>query len=522
MKMELYDTTLRDGAQREGISFSLEDKLKIAKKLDELGLHYIEGGYASSNPKDRAFFERAKALGLENAVITAFGNTRRANTPPGEDASLKALLAAGTTVVTLVGKSSVLHVTDVLRTSLEENLRMIADSVRYLKGQGRKVIYDAEHFFDGYCLGPSYALMTLEAAQEAGADLIVLCDTNGGTLPSTLTFIIKEVQKATSLPLGIHCHNDSGVAVANTLAAVELGLQHIQGTINGYGERCGNADLCTIIPSLKLKMGFDCVSDEQLARLTEISRYVSEIANLSPDAHAPYVGQSAFVHKGGLHADAVAKAEESYQHIPPELVGNRTRFLVSELAGRASIVSKAQELGLELSRNGKQAEQVLAEVKALEGRGFQFEGAEGSFELLIRRAQPDYKPPFQLIDFLVLVEKRGEREILAEATVKVQVGDRIMHTAAEGNGPVNALDAALRKALLSFYPVLAQVRLTDYKVRILDETSGTGAQTRVLIESSDGERTWSTVGSSTNIIEASSMALIDSLEYGLLKNGIRG
>ncbi len=450
MKVELYDTTLRDGAQREGISLSVEDKVKIARKLDAIGIHYIEGGYGGSNPKDMEFFARMKASPLPRAEVVAFGSTRRADVAAEGDASLRALLATEAPVLTLVAKASLPQVIRVLRTTPQENLAMIADSIRFLKAKGRRVIFDAEHLFDGYTADPKYALKTLEAAEEAGAEAICLCDTNGGTLPSRLVEIIRRVKEAIHAPLGIHAHDDIGVAVANTLAAVEEGLGHVQGTINGYGERCGNANLCAIIPNLKLKMGIDCVSDAQLAQLTELSRYVSELANLSSDPFVPYVGQSAFVHKGGLHANAVAKWEDSYQHIRPELVGNYQRILVSELSGRSNILAKARELGLELPPRGPEVHSILDTVKHLEAQGFQFEGAEGSFELLIRRAQPGYRSPFRLLDFLVLVEKRTGREILAEATIKVQVGDQVMHTAAEGNGPVNALDAGLGKALLSF------------------------------------------------------------------------
>jgi 2-isopropylmalate synthase len=516
MTIELYDTTLRDGTQREGISFSVEDKLKIARHLDQLGISYVEGGWPGSNPKDMAFFERASDLRLDRAVVTAFGSTRRAGTAVEQDANIQALIAAETPAVAVFGKSWDLHVHHVLGTTLEENLRMIGDSVRYLKSRGRQVIYDAEHFFDGYEADPAYALRTLAAAAEAGADVLVLCDTNGGALPSALAQVVSRVRQATTTPLGIHTHNDSGMGVANTVVAVERGVVHVQGTINGYGERCGNADLCAIIPTLKLKMGHDCVTDEQLAGLTEMARYVSELANLSLDAHLPYVGHSAFAHKGGMHVNALVKCEESYQHIEPELVGNQSRVVVSELSGKSNIAYKVDEFGLELSGGAEQAQPILSRIKELESQGFQFEGAEGSVELLIRRARPDYVPPFELLDFHVLVRGSEEAGMAAEATVKVQVGDEVMHTAADGNGPVNALNTAVRKALLPFYPQLAGVHLMDYKVRILDSEAGTAAQTRVLIDSADGLRTWSTVGSSTNIIEASWQALADSLEYALL------
>jgi 2-isopropylmalate synthase len=515
MSIVLYDTTLRDGAQREGISFSLEDKLRIAKRLDQLGIAYIEGGWPGSNPKDLAFFEHASELSLEQAVVTAFGSTRRANTRVENDANIEALIAANTAAVAVFGKSWDLHVHEVLHTTLEENLRMIADSVRYLRAMGRQVIYDAEHFFDGYLADPAYALQTLAAAAEAGADVLVLCDTNGGALPSGISAIIAEVQKATNMPLGIHAHNDGEMAVANTLVAVEAGVVHVQGTINGYGERCGNANLCSIIPALKLKANHDCVTDEQLGTLTETAHYVSELANLSLYPHQPYVGHSAFAHKGGMHVNALIKCEQSYQHVDPGLVGNRKRVVVSELSGKSNVAYKVEEFGLELSGDTGKTE-VLQRIKELESQGFQFEGAEGSVELLIRRSQPDYEAPFELLDFHVLIRNGHRGDMAAEATVKVRVGDQIMHTAADGNGPVNALDDAVRKALLPFYPGLADVHLTDYKVRILDGASGTAAQTRVLIDSANSHRAWSTVGSSTNVVEASWQALADSLEYALL------
>ena len=518
MEVVLYDTTLRDGAQREGISFSVDDKVKIAQRLDRLGIRYIEGGWPGSNPKDLAFFEQAASLGLEQARLVAFGSTRRAGVAVEEDPNIQALVASGTPAVAVVGKSWDLHVHQVLNTTLEENLKLIADSVRYLKGLGREVVYDAEHFFDGYRADPVYALQTLAAAEEAGADVLVLCDTNGGSLPSTVAEVVSEVRRATTKPLGIHAHNDSEMAVANSLVAVERGVCHVQGTINGYGERCGNANLCSIIPTLKLKMGRECVTGEQLSTLSETARYVSEVANLSLDAHQPYVGHSAFAHKGGIHVNALLKCEDSYQHMDPALVGNRMRVVVSELSGRSNIAYKVKEYGLEMA-DGPASRQVLERIKELESQGFQFEGAEGSVELLIRRSKPDYEPPFELLDFHVLVRESHNGNMAAEATVKVRVGDQIMHTAADGNGPVNALDAAARKALVPFYPQLAHVRLTDYKVRILDGGAGTAAQTRVLIDSASGHHSWSTVGSSTNIIEASWQALVDSLEYALL-NGV--
>jgi len=525
LSVALYDTTLRDGAQRSGISFSVEDKLNIARHLDELGVHFIEGGWPGANPKDADFFIRARGLTLSNARLVAFGSTRRANTHAESDPNLRALNEAGVAVIALVGKSSDLHVTQVLETTPEENLRMIADSIRYLRAQGKTVFFDAEHFFDGYKATPRYARRTLEAAAEAGADCLVLCDTNGGALPSDVAAAVQAV-KDIGVPLGIHAHNDGELAVANSLAAVQSGAVQVQGTMNGYGERCGNANLCSIIPALKLKMGIDCVSDAQLARLTDISRYVSELANLSPDPHMPYVGASAFTHKAGLHISGVIREEKSYQHIDPDLVGNRGRILVSELAGISAITHKAKELGFDIPR-GDRARAVLERIKALENQGFQYEGADASFELLLRRSQPDYTPPFELVDFMVVVERLrrhptafSKEELLSEAMVKVKVGGEILHTAAEGNGPVNALDAALRKALLWFYPSLAAVKLIDYKVRILEETHGTGSRVRVLMESGDGEHEWHTMGSSMNIIEASWLALADSLEYWLVRRAM--
>jgi 2-isopropylmalate synthase len=516
VQIALYDTTLRDGAQREGISFSLDDKLKIARRLDLLGVGYIEGGWPGSNPKDMAFFEEAPNLRLERAVIVAFGSTQRAGGTAGEDANIRALVAADTPAVAVVGKSWDLHVREVLNTTLDENLRIIADSVRYLKALGREVIYDAEHFFDGYAANPAYAMQTLAAAADAGADVLVLCDTNGGGLPSDIAAVVADVRAATTIPLGIHAHNDGEMAVANSVAAVQAGAEHVQGTINGYGERCGNANLCSLIPTLQLKMGYDCVSDDQLRSLTDTAGYVSELANLRLYPQQPYVGRSAFAHKGGIHVDALLKCEESYQHIDPNLVGNRKRVVVSELSGKSNIAYKATEFGLDLSAGAERSRQIVRNIKELESRGFQFEGAEGSVELLIRRARPGYQAPFELLDFHVLVRESENGSMSSQATVKVQVGDQAIHTAADGNGPVNALDAAVRKALLPFYPDLSNVRLTDYKVRILDGGAGTAAQTRVLIDSSDGHRAWSTVGSSTNIIEASWQALADSLEYALL------
>ncbi|HEX5418284.1 MAG TPA: citramalate synthase [Chloroflexota bacterium] len=516
-QISVYDTTLRDGTQREGISLSVEDKIKIARHLDAAGFHYIEGGYPGSNPKDIEFFAQADAIGLKHAKLVAFGSTRRADVK-APDANLTALTAVNTPVVAIVAKSWLLHVAEVLRTTPEENLAMIGDSVDYLRRAGREVIYDAEHFFDGYKDNPEYALATLRAAYAAGADWLVLCDTNGGALPDEILAIVRAVRaEFPDARLGIHTHNDGELAVANTLAGVAGGATQVQGTINGYGERTGNANLCSIIPNLQLKLGHRCFSDEQLARLTDVSRYVAEVANLAHDTHLPFVGASSFAHKGGLHVNAVVKNSRCYEHIRPELVGNRQRVLVSELSGRSNVVVKARELGVDLDDTAIDVRQVLETIKQLESEGYQFEAAEASFELLLRRLRADYRRPFELVDFLVIVERRHGSEILSEATVKIKVGDQIYHTAAEGNGPVNALDAAIRKALLQFYPSLGNVQLVDYKVRVLDGNEGTGAVVRVSIESGDGHARWGTVGSSANIIEASWLALADSFEYALLR-----
>ncbi len=521
--VQLYDTTLRDGAQQEGISFSVEDKLKIAQKLDELGIDFIEGGWPGSNPKDTEFFSRARDLKLSQAFLVAFGSTRRPNGSVEKDINLQALLEAGTSVVTLVGKAWDKQVTHVLETTLAENLGMISDSINYLKSKGLRVFFDAEHFFDGYSANPEYALQVVEGAARAGAECIILCDTNGGTLPQQIVAAIKAVQGVASVPLGIHAHNDADLAVANSLAAVEAGAVQVQGTINGYGERCGNANLCSIIPNLKIKMGIDCISDEQLSKLNNISRYVSELANLPHPGSLPYVGAHAFTHKGGLHVSALTRWQDSYQHIDPGIVGNQPNVIVSELSGKASIIYKAKQRKVPIPGD-EEVKEVLDRVKLLESQGFQYDSAEASFDLLLHRVQPGYHPPFELVDFMIVVEKRrrlptigNQEEPLSEATIKVKVDDRIVHTAAEGDGPVNALDQALRKALVQFYPDLTVVELTDYKVRILEETAGTASQVRVLIESSDGKERWRTVGSSTNIIEASWLALADSIEYWLIK-----
>ena len=512
--VSLYDTTLRDGSQRERLSFSLADKLKITQWLDGLGIDFIEGGWPGSNPKDREYFERVLDLDLAHAQIAAFGSTRRAGIAVEDDANLSALLAARTPVITVFGKSWQLHVTKVLGTTPDENLRMISETVRYLCDAGRRVIYDAEHFFDGYCDNSTYALETLHAAKEAGAEVIVLCDTNGGMLPSQIRSMIMATRHAIATPLGIHAHNDMETAVAGTIAAVEAGVEQVQGTINGYGERCGNANLCSIIPTLQLKMKIDCLNDDQLSRLSETAHAISELANQRLDPHLAYVGDSAFAHKGGAHVDALRKCVDTYQHVDPRRVGNRSRIVISELAGRSNVLHKAEEYGLSLGSRDT-VSTVLSQIKELEGRGFQFEGAEGSVELMMRRTEAEYAAPFELLDFHVLIRSGDDGAMVSEATVKVRIGEQTMHTAADGIGPVNALDAAIRKALLPSYPHLATVRLTDYKVRILDGNAGTSAQTRVLITSSDGTSSWSTVGCSNNIIEASWIALADALEYAL-------
>jgi 2-isopropylmalate synthase len=514
MTLHLYDTTLRDGTQREGLSLSVEDKLKIARALDRLGVAYIEGGWPGSNPKDAEFFRRLRDVPLARAKAAAFGSTRRPGIPCEDDSNLLALADAETPVVTLVGKSSILHVDRVLETTRDENLRMIGESIAFLKRLGREVVYDAEHFFDGWRLDPGYALATLAAAADSGADCLVLCDTNGGELPDVVADRVAEVRERLAAPIGIHPHNDAGLAVANGLAAVRAGCAQVQGTINGYGERCGNLDLVPLVATLQLKLGIEVLPADALRRLTETSRYVAAVANQHPDPHAPYVGRSAFAHKGGIHAAAVAKLAESYQHVDPALVGNEMRIVVSEVAGRRNVRLRADALGL--ATGGREAA-VLRRIKELEHRGFQFEAAEGSFEMLLRRSSPGYRAPFELEDFAVLVEKRGPAGCRVQATVRIRVGEEMMHTASEGEGPVNALDLAARKALLPHYPALAQVHLVDYKVRIVDEHLGTAARPRVTIETARGAERWSTVGCSENILEASWLALCDGLELAILR-----
>ena len=515
----LYDTTLRDGTQAEDISFSVEDKVRIARSLDELGIHYIEGGWPGSNPRDIEFFKAIATEKLAQATLVSFGSTRKAGVKAKDDANLKALLASRTSAITIFGKTWKLHVTKALRVSLEENLEMIFDSVSYLKKKVDKVFYDAEHFFDGYKDDPSYALETLKAAEDAGADYIVLCDTNGGTLPFEISEITREVKLRTTAPLGIHAHNDSETAVANSLSAVREGASMVQGTINGFGERCGNANLCSIIPALKVKMNLDCLSGEQLKKLRGTARFVNELANLPHQKHQPYVGDSAFAHKGGIHVSAILKNPATYEHIRPELVGNHQRVLVSDLSGRSNILYKAEEYGVDITSGSGVVQAGLAELKALEHQGFQFEGAEASFELLIQKALKKKQRFFKLLDFRVIDEKRSEDEAPhAEATIKLEVNGVVEHTAAEGSGPVNALDKALRKALERFYPAIKEVQLLDFKVRVLAGMQGTAAKVRVLVESGDNTDKWGTVGVSDNVIEASWQALVDGLEYKLFKD----
>ncbi|UCH12770.1 MAG: citramalate synthase [Candidatus Omnitrophota bacterium] len=516
-KIALYDTTLRDGSQTEGISLSVMDKLRIAQRLDKLGIQYIEGGWPGSNPKDMEFFKKIKRKSLKNSAITAFGSTRRPGKSTGKDKNVRTLLESGCKVITIFGKSSVLHVRDILRTSNEENLKMIYDTVKYLKSKGKTVFFDAEHFFDGYFGNPSYALKTLIAAQDAGSDTIILCDTNGGTLTHDLSRVISEIKPNISVPLGIHAHNDNALAVANSLAAVSLGCQHVQGTINGYGERCGNADLCAIIANLKIKMGIDCVSDSKLKELTEVSRFVAEACNMKHQDNQPFVGQSAFAHKGGVHINAVMKNPHSYEHIRPDLVGNKRRVLVSELSGKSTILFKAKEMELDLKGKDRKTKKILNLLQDLEHKGYHFEAAQGSFELLVKRALKKYKDFFKLEGYKVIIEKTEEGKVRSEATIKLRVKDKVEYTASKGDGPVNALDRALRKALLDFYPALAKMHLSDFRVRVLDEKAGTAAKVRVLIQSQDAKKSWWTIGVSENIIEASWDALVDSVEYKLLK-----
>lgn len=516
-KIKLYDTTLRDGMQTEGVSFSLEDKLAIARCLDELGLDYIEGGYAASNPKEMSFFAEVAGLELKNSKIVAFGSTCRTDAKVEDDASIRAILACKTKAATLVGKAWDMHVKAVLGCPLDKNLQLCADSVGYLKNHGIETIFDAEHFYDGYKDNSEYAMKVLTAAADAGADALVLCDTNGGSMPEQIYEITKAVcEKFTSVQIGIHTHNDSDCATAGALAAVRAGARHVQGTINGLGERCGNANLCTVIPNLAFKMGFDCLTPEKVKTLTEVSRFIFELGNLTPVMNMPYVGESAFAHKAGLHVDALRKERRTYEHIDPALIGNERRFLISELSGKSNVLAELEKA--KIAQDKKLAKKILTRVQELENEGYQFEAANASFDLLVKKTLGTYKPSFELLKYYVTVERRTSGEMINEATVKLKVGDRIQHVVGEGDGPVNALDAALRKALRNSYPVIEDIHLIDYKVRVVNAKAGTAARVRVIIESRDKTSVWGTVGVSENVIEASWLALVDSVEYKLQKD----
>ncbi|MDP2939075.1 MAG: citramalate synthase [Candidatus Omnitrophota bacterium] len=520
-EIKLYDTTLRDGAQTEGISYSVQDKIRITRKLDDLGIHYIEGGWPGSNPKDWEFFRLMKKNRLKNSQLVAFGSTRKANIKANQDNNLNKLVLANTKVITIFGKSWDLHVRDVLKTTLEENLKIISDSIKFLKTKGKTVFYDAEHFFDAYKANPDYALKTILTAQDAGANVIVLCDTNGGTPQSELKNIITKIKPYIKTELGIHTHNDLDLAVANSITAFELGISQIQGTFNGLGERCGNANLCSIIGILTTKMGVNCIPKSKLKELTETSHYISEVSNVKHQDNQPFVGHSAFAHKGGVHIDAMLKNPSTYEHINPHLVGNHRRILVSELAGKMPIILKAQEMELNLNKKSPKTKKILKLLQDMEHRGYQFEAADASFELFMKRAFKKYKKFFDLESFKVVVEKRLDGSVVSEAIIRLSVNKKERYTAAEGDGPVNALDNALRKALNEFYPNLAKMHLSDFKVRVLDEKAGTAAKVRVLIESQDDSDDWTTVGVHENIIEASWQALVDSIEYKLLKDKVK-
>jgi 2-isopropylmalate synthase len=516
-KIKLYDTTLRDGMQSENVSLSLEDKLLIARRLDELGVDYIEGGYAGSNPKEMQFFQEAGRLRLKKSRIVAFGSTRRADTKASEDASLNAILHCRTSAAALVGKSWDMHVTNVLGCTLDENLKLCADSIKFFKKRRVETIFDAEHFYDGYKNNPEYALKVLTAAAEAGADVLVLCDTNGGCLPNEIYEITRVIcEKFRRLPVGIHTHNDSDCATANCLAAVRAGARQVQGTINGLGERCGNANLCAVIPNLAFKMGLGVLNPKKIKTLTELSRFIFEICNLPPVMNMPYVGESAFAHKAGLHVNALLKSKQSYEHIDPELVGNERRFLISELSGRSNVLAWLGKA--KIAEDKELAQKILSRVEELENQGYQFEAAEASFELLVKKIMGTYKPSFELVKYHTTVEKNANGNLVTEATVKLKVGDVVEHVVGEGDGPVNALDAALRKSLENFYPAIKDVHLIDYKVRVVNAKAGTAAKVRVIIESRDKNSIWGTVGVSENIIEASWQALVDSVEYKLQKD----
>jgi 2-isopropylmalate synthase len=515
----IYDTTLRDGAQTEGISYSLQDKINIAKKLDDFGISFIEGGWPFSNPKDTEFFEYFKKHPLKNAKVVPFGSTAHPSKPASKDKNLLSLIKSDTEYVTIFGKTWDLHVKDILKIPLDDNLKIIFESVKFLKKQGKKVFYDAEHFFDGFKANPVYALKTISAALEAGADLVVFCDTNGGTLTWHALDAIRQVKEKLSINnFGMHCHNDLNLAVSNSISAVNCGCNHVQGTINGLGERCGNADLVSIMAILQLKMGYSIVAQNKMQNLAHLSHYVSEVSNVAHRDNHPFVGKSAFAHKGGVHIDAVNKNPLAYEHVLPSLVGNKSRFIVSELAGKTTLVVKAKELEFDLDKKSPQAIRIHKLIQQLERQGYQFEAADGSFKLLLHKEFKKYKKFFSLLGFRVSVEKRDDGRLISEAVIKLKINDKFEHSAAEGDGPVNALDSALRKALVKFYPTVSQMHLTDFKVRVLDEKSGTAAKVRVLIQSQDADEDWSTIGVSENIIEASWQALLDSVEYKLLKD----
>ncbi|WP_128893716.1 citramalate synthase [Longirhabdus pacifica] len=515
-QIKIFDTTLRDGTQGEGVSLSVEDKLKITKKLDELGIHYIEGGWPGSNSKDGEFFKQVQQLQLKHAKITAFSSTRKKHIAAHEDQNLQAVIASGVSVASIFGKSWDFHVEKALQTSLEENVRMIEDSVQYLKANQLEVIYLAEHFFDGYKHNAHYAMETIKAAEKGGADWIVLCDTNGGTMPGEITEIVSYVTNQMTSPVGIHTHNDCELAVANSIAAVKAGATQVQGTINGYGERCGNANLCSVIPNLQVKLEYECIQTTQLQKLSSTARFVSEIANMHMPLNQPFVGSSAFAHKGGIHVSAILRHPKTYEHIEPAKVGNRQRVLVSELAGQSNLVFKAEELGLELDMKNEKTKHIIQEIKQLEHQGYQFEGADASLELMLRQASGTVEKMFSVQSFKVNVGKTTDKSVHSEAVVKLKVDEQEVYTVADGNGPVNALDNALRKSLIQYFPHIKNVHLTDYKVRVINETDATAAKVRVLVESTDGKNTWSTVGVSSNVIDASWRALIDSLRYALI------
>lgn len=514
----IFDSTLRDGAQAEGVSFSVEDKIKIVRAIDELGIGYVEAGNPGSNPKDLEFFERIKSIELKNTKVAAFGSTRRRGISPSEDGNVQALLGAGVNTVAIFGKSWDFHVTDIINATLQENLEMIYDTISYLKDNGKEVVFDAEHFFDGYKNNPEYAMKTLDSAVQAGADCLCLCDTNGGTFPDEIYEITKKVVDRFDAIVGIHAHNDCGMAVANSVMAVKAGATHVQGTMTGFGERCGNTNLSTVIPDLQLKLNYNCIPDENMKKLTHIAREVSEIANLKLNDRAPFVGKTAFAHKGGMHVDGVSKNSKSFEHIDPELVGNERKFLTSEVAGRTTILSMIQKIAPNIEKNSPETVKIIDRLKELEYEGYQFEGAEGGFELVIRKELGKYKPFFELETFKIVGDYPSDVGESATAMIKISVDGKKEITAAEGEGPVNALDRALRKALEVFYPALSAVHLTDYKVRVLDSGSATASKVRVLIESSDGVDSWTTVGVSKDIIEASWGALVDSIEYKLIKD----